>query len=267
MITETLASRVVVMMALIGAHVPTVLAVFAAVLLLVLVAHARMCVEPLLVMPAAIFVSGVPPLRSKPPFASFWVAPTFAAMANNRDAASPDPWTERRMEDWLLEGHNAWSILGIAPQSSIEVVVRAFRRLSIRFHKNSHKSPEERAEAAEAYLRISQARDVLTHPRIHDDLLARQHYDGAWSDDAQPEDPVDDSDESTESFNWEDPWHRSNQGSTSHENDPWNDAGPSGSTSQNSSVGPVGAIQAWMELPTSAAQRSSSSQRTRPLKH
>ena len=33
-------------------------------------------------------------------------APTFAAMANNRDAAFPDPWTERRMKDWLLEGHN-----------------------------------------------------------------------------------------------------------------------------------------------------------------
>ena len=71
---------------------------------------------------------------------------------------------------------------------------------------------KERAEAAEAYLRISQARDVLTHPTmrdLHDDLLARQHADGAWSDDTQPEHPVDDSDESTESFNWKDPWHRS----------------------------------------------------------
>ena len=74
------------------------------------------------------------------------------------------------MKDWLLEGHNAWSILGISPQSSIEVVARAFRRLSIRFHpdKNSHKSSEERAEAAEAYLRISQARDVLTHLTMRD---------------------------------------------------------------------------------------------------
>ena len=41
------------------------------------------------------------------PLTSFRVAPTFAAMANNRDAAPPDPWTERRMKDWLLEGHNA----------------------------------------------------------------------------------------------------------------------------------------------------------------
>ena len=51
---------------------------------------------------------------------------------------------------------------------------------------------------------------------LHDDLLARQHDDST---------PVDDSDESTESFNWEDPWHRSNQGEYLHENDPWNDAG------------------------------------------
>ena len=43
---------------------------------------------------------------------------------------------------------------------------------------------------------------------LHDNLLARQHADSTWSDDTQPEDPVDDSD---------------NQGSTSHENDPWND--------------------------------------------
>ena len=91
MITETSASRAVVIMALrVGALVPTVMAVFAAVLLLVLVAHARLCVESLLVMFAAIFVSGVPPLRSKHPSPSFRVAPTFAAMANNRDAARPD---------------------------------------------------------------------------------------------------------------------------------------------------------------------------------
>ena len=79
------------------------------------------------------------------PYTGFRVAPTIAAMANNCDAAPPDPWTERRMKDWLLEGRNAWGILGIPPQSSMEVVVRAFRRLSIRYHpdKNSHKSPEE----------------------------------------------------------------------------------------------------------------------------
>ena len=86
------------------------------------------------------------------------------------------------MKDWLLEGHNAWNILGIPPQSSMEVLVRAFRRLSIRYQ----------AEAAAAYLRISQARDALTHPTmrdLHDDLLARQHDDGTWSDDTQQEDP------------------------------------------------------------------------------
>ena len=40
---------------------------------------------------------------------------------------------------------------------------------------------------------------MLTHPTmrdLHDDLLARQHDDGTWSDDTQPEDPIDDSDES-----------------------------------------------------------------------
>ena len=55
------------------------------------------------------------------------VAPTFLAMANNRDAACPDAWTERRMKDWVLEGHNAWEILGLPPQSSTEALFAGSR--------------------------------------------------------------------------------------------------------------------------------------------
>ena len=160
----------------------------------------------------------------------------FYAMANNCDAAPPDPWMERRMKDWILERHNAWAILGIPPQSSMEMVVKAFRRLSIRHHpdKNRHRTPKQQEEAATAYLRISQARNVLTHPTmrdLHDDLLSarwclvRRHTTGG---------PVDDSDEPTESFNWED-WHRGNQAISFHSGDPWNDAMPVRSTSHDSS--------------------------------
>ena len=55
---------------------------------------------------------------------------------------------------------------GLPPQSSFKAVLKAFRRLSIRFHpdKNRHKSEEEQRKAAAAYLRILQARDALTHP-------------------------------------------------------------------------------------------------------
>ena len=71
---------------------------------------------------------------------------SFLAMA----AEPPAPWTDRRMKDWLPQGNNAWTILGVAPGSDLADVLRSFRRLSIRYHpdKQHHKTENEKAEAA-----------------------------------------------------------------------------------------------------------------------
>jgi hypothetical protein len=79
-----------------------------------------------------------------------------------------------------------YALLGISPEADTQEIRRAYRRAALTCHPDKH--PNDR-EAAERFVQVTQARDVLLDPQArmaYDQLRDRYASDGARDEDERP---------------------------------------------------------------------------------